>query len=67
MLYEVITATFIAGPHADIATAVREVREDFARTSIVSLLLVATIVGLAFRNVAGLLVLLPPLVLANVV
>jgi len=59
-------ATFIAGPHADIATAVREVREDFARTSIVSLLLVAAIVGMAFRNVAGLLVLIPPLVLANV-
>jgi len=59
-------ATFIAGPHADIGTAVREVREDFSRTSLVSLLLVATIVGLALRSVAGLLVLMPPLILANV-
>jgi predicted RND superfamily exporter protein len=59
-------ATFIAGPHADIGTAVREVRQDFRNTSLFSLLLVATIAALALRNIAGLLILVPPLLLANV-
>ena len=53
-------------PHADIGTAIREVNRDFATTSLVSLLLVATIVAVAMRNVVGLLVLLPPLLLANI-
>ena len=59
--------TLIAGPHVQNARDTRALRKDIIRTSIASLFLVIVIVGIAFRHVAGMLILVPPLLAANVV
>ena len=59
--------TMIAGPHAQNARDTRATRQDIVRTSIFSLILVMAIVGFAFGHTAGMLILIPPLLVANIV
>ena len=59
--------TLISGYHAQNARDTRQIRKDIVTTSIVSLILIVTIVGIAIRHKAGMLVLLPPLLAANII
>lgn len=57
----------LAGPHIENAAGAREISRDLARTSGFSLLFVIVIVGIAFWHVAGAMVLVIPIVAANVI
>jgi len=60
-------AIWMAGPHVTIGESARDIRTDLTRTSAIALLLIVLVLSVAFRSPRATLLLLPPLLIADLV